>query len=484
VSLRFYTDRRDGFWETYLVQGSPYITIKYSQTSPIIKAFTTFADVLCPREDLAPLDDGNRRRRLNLDHGVCSSNSDTNQQTNSLVTTLHGVQFTIETQEGVRWAVFASELATLEFDARTRTTIMVSAEKGEAFTGVLRFAIIPPTRDQLHGSDSVTIQTSSALDQILESTGMKRLIYHAGVYPVSGAVKWSFKSAATDVTDLSTNVLNTLSGTGQSTDSSSSSAKMKSGRVGVIEFKFETNTFTPMPTGPKSLLMLALPHHAQSLPLSTQLGRDKFDLVYSCIKGPMRPVLGSSWSYDELLPSLGFDGDGGSNSDKLFLSPGVRSKILTSLKEDVTLALPTTTENIYGFGKQAARLAQLAHIAHRLLGSNSTAAAQMRAQTSPRFDTDNEADAMASSVFEEAKKTLRDSLDGFLRSKVSDSLVYDANLGGMLTTDGLLNSNADFGNGRYNDHHFHYGYLLYAFAVMGKLDPLFVQEFGNAVGKP
>ena len=33
------------------------------------------------------------------------------------------------------------------------------------------------------------------------------------------------------------------------------------------------------------------------------------------------------------------------------------------------------------------------------------------------------------------------------------------------------NNGADFGNTYYNDHHFHYGYFVYAAAVIGYLDP-------------
>jgi endo-1,3(4)-beta-glucanase len=59
--------------------------------------------------------------------------------------------------------------------------------------------------------------------------------------------------------------------------------------------------------------------------------------------------------------------------------------------------------------------------------------------------------------------------------------VYDSNLGGLVTIDGLLNPQADFGNGRYNDHHFHYGYILYACAILGKLDPSFVDQYHQEV---
>ena len=85
-----------------------------------------------------------------------------------------------------------------------------------------------------------------------------------------------------------------------------------------------------------------------------------------------------------------------------------------------------------------------------------------------------------STLFQQAKSSLYAALEGFLRGKVSDALVFDKNLGGMVSTDGLLNSNADFGNGRYNDHEFHYGYILVACAVMGKIDPAFVDELGAA----
>ena len=34
---------------------------------------------------------------------------------------------------------------------------------------------------------------------------------------------------------------------------------------------------------------------------------------------------------------------------------------------------------------------------------------------------------------------------------------------------------------RYNDHHFHYGYILYACAVLGSLNSTFVERFGNEV---
>jgi endo-1,3(4)-beta-glucanase len=76
---------------------------------------------------------------------------------------------------------------------------------------------------------------------------------------------------------------------------------------------------------------------------------------------------------------------------------------------------------------------------------------------------------------------LKELLTSLLLDKTSDSLVYDINMGGLVTSDGLIDSHADFGNGRYNDHHFHYGYILYTAAIIGKLDPSFVEEYSKQV---
>lgn len=42
---------------------------------------------------------------------------------------------------------------------------------------------------------------------------------------------------------------------------------------------------------------------------------------------------------------------------------------------------------------------------------------------------------------------------------------------------GTKDKDADFGNGWYNDHHYHYGYTLYAIAVAARFDPSFGKRF-------
>jgi hypothetical protein len=81
VTLNFHTANK-GNWKSYLVQGSPYVTIEYDNVSPMFKALTTFKSALCPGEEgfdakgdefddsFSDDDAHSRKRRL---FGVCSS---------------------------------------------------------------------------------------------------------------------------------------------------------------------------------------------------------------------------------------------------------------------------------------------------------------------------------------------------------------------------------------------------------------------------
>ena len=290
--------------------------------------------------------------------------------------------------------MFASEPITLSFDAIRKTTIKAT----EPFTGVIRLAFIP-TEPETIGDDGL---------QISASTGLRRLIYHAGVYPDSGAVSWEFSKPV------------------------GSGGGKKGSDIATVHFNFETKMMTGNSAGKgPGLLMLVLPHHTQLLSKGQLLTRKGFDLQYYCIKGPLTPVVGSSWSYDEVLPDIGFDGPlHGWN-------PSVRKQILDQIADDLDRVLPTRSENVYGFGKQVARVAQLAHIVHQLGKSSNATTSGNNCGNDP------------SALLEKAQGTLWHYLDMLLSGSVSDALLYDANLGGIVSTNGLYDKGEDFGNGRY-----------------------------------
>lgn len=75
---------------------------------------------------------------------------------------------------------------------------------------------------------------------------------------------------------------------------------------------------------------------------------------------------------------------------------------------------------------------------------------------------------------------LKPALDVFISNKQLNPLAYDTVWKGVVSTAGFRDGpGADFGNTWYNDHHFHYGYHVYTAAVIGHLDPGWLQDRRN-----
>jgi len=65
---------------------------------------------------------------------------------------------------------------------------------------------------------------------------------------------------------------------------------------------------------------------------------------------------------------------------------------------------------------------------------------------------------------------LKASFQHWFDSASSTLPAYETAWGGVISKAGANNSWVDFGNGYYNDHHFHYGYFLNIAAVIAKFD--------------
>ena len=417
----------DGSWETYLVHGSPYITTKHVNTKPLLKALSTFPKVTC----LFDGETGGGEASKDLCHQSTVSKSqlvatracEMKKKTNLTycrhrhqlsgddgIEILHGLQFLIHTQEAAAWLLISSDYIELSFDTRVRTTIVAT----KPFSGVLRLAYIPLTSNV--GTDGISGLSSS--------TGLKRLVTHAAVYPTGGSVSWDFK--ATDVLSQARaeNALKAFSGK----ISESADTTTFKGTIGTVSLKYDTQMMNSNSNA--ELLMLGLPHHADVLSPDSMLSASQFDLQYWCIKGQMVPVVGSSWSYDEELTNTQFD-----RVPDIHLDPNVANLILQNIKFDMNLFPTMPSLNIYGYGKQVARMAQLAHAANVVTKQAN----------------------VTQVVLDEITHKLHESLVALLDGNVDDELLYDTQLGGIVSKNGLKDANEDFGNGRYNDHHFHYG---------------------------
>jgi endoglucanase Acf2 len=290
--------------------------------------------------------------------------------------------------------MFSSEPINLKFDKIRKTTIRAAAP----YTGVIRLALISSNQD----GNEKTFDSS---------TGLRRLIYHAATYPTGGSVTYDFHS--TSVTEALPTFKNNMT------------------RHATVAFNFATQSMVApalKSSSSQSLLMLALPHHAELLSENVKLTEKDFDLKYRCIKGDMTPIIGFSWSYEEPLYDLEFD------ANFQPVQESYRVLILDQVEDDLNRVLPTFAENVYGYGKQVARLAQLAHIADQLepqsnLGENKT---------------------LNDSVLGKATRLLSKYLEAYLSSDVSDGLLFDSKMGGLVSNNGLHDKGEDFGNGRYN----------------------------------
>lgn len=188
--------------------------------------------------------------------------------------------------------------------------------------------------------------------------------------------------------------------------------------------------------GDGKLLMMALPHHLPRL-----IAADKQPLTYSSLSGTLTAVRGDAWSLKYPLSKIQWNAPRAPSSN-------LTADIKAALQADASY-VPTAQDPYFG-GKQIAKLARLALMASEL------------------------GETSLSSTF---LNNLRSRLSAWLDGTNAQPLVYDSTWGGIVSAAGIKASDADFGQGYYNDHHFHYGYHVYAAAVVARADASWASSY-------
>ncbi|WP_236644206.1 glycosyl hydrolase [Sorangium cellulosum] len=196
--------------------------------------------------------------------------------------------------------------------------------------------------------------------------------------------------------------------------------------------------------GEGDLLTMALPHHLDRLEMAKGA-----DITYPTVIGEMKGISGASWELEYPLSTIGWDSPRRVSDDWSEI-------VVDALEEErsFTPAQDVAGVDPYFGGKQIAKLARLAQIAEAV-----------------------EKEDLA----EELRARLKSKLNPWLNGENENPFVYDTSWGGIVTTKGLESETADFGQGYYNDHHFHYGYFLYAAAVLAKSDADWRDEYADKV---
>lgn len=131
------------------------------------------------------------------------------------------------------------------------------------------------------------------------------------------------------------------------------------------------------------------------------------------------------------------------------LSDENKGLLVSTLKQDMSQLQPYPADTYFG-GKMLYRDAQLLTIAKQL--GQATIAAQLQARLHTELSV------------------------RFTPTPGSDrSFYYDSR------AHGLVGVTPAFGSEMFNDHHFHYGYFIYAASVLGQYDKGFTQQYGDQV---
>mmetsp|Transcript_19302 Transcript_19302/g.47724 ORF Transcript_19302/g.47724 Transcript_19302/m.47724 type:complete len:898 (+) Transcript_19302:60-2753(+) len=259
----------------------------------------------------------------------------------------------------------------------------------------------------------------------------------------------------------------------------------------------------------EELLMFAMPHHQEKMLEGGQVTKHCVNTFH----GKTCLVKGSKWSLTEDL-----------SQTQSFVArrPPVASAIeslASSLSDELELELPDNLHrgaaDTYFSGKILSRVARTIVIASEL-----RELAEAGDDLESKYDVDDEyleSSIAAVSKVELPSQTKIDNALEDLKSCVQVWLeepeapyLYDESWGGLVNCGceykgkgphgkcvntfpdcpALTDVNIDFGNGYYNDHHFHYGYHVYAAAVVAKYDPewallyfdrilLYIRDYAN-----
>ncbi|TFY78172.1 hypothetical protein EWM64_g5840 [Hericium alpestre] len=210
-----------------------------------------------------------------------------------------------------------------------------------------------------------------------------------------------------------------------------------------------TLTFTWQVTGSASnLLMLTWPHHRKALQNPNFPATNS--LNYLTTKGWMYPILGNVWTQKYTLPNIDFNAPRAPDAS-------CTSALIQGLEYEISQLVATTPDvpgDFYSWGNKIAAKARLALIADHV----------------GRQD-----------LIQPVITWLETTYNYWFTAGSPVLAAYETAWGGIINNQGYNNTGVDYGNGYYNDHHFHYGYFLTGAAVLAKYDGNWLNQHKNEV---
>lgn len=258
----------------------------------------------------------------------------------------------------------------------------------------------------------------------------------------------------------------------------------------------------------EELLMFAMPHHQDRMIETDQITEHCVQTFH----GKTCLVKGSKWSLTEdVSQSQSFVARRPPAASAIgLLAKSVSEDLAYQLSDDLHRGAADT----YFSGKILSRVARTIVIASELRDLVEGS------ELETKYDVDSEYLKSSIAAASEVKLPSQSSIDNALKDlkkcvqvwleKPEAPYLYDESWGGLVNCGcryvgddshgvcenkfpdcpALVDVNVDFGNGYYNDHHFHYGYHVYAAAVVAKYDPewallyfdkilLYIRDYAN-----
>jgi len=216
----------------------------------------------------------------------------------------------------------------------------------------------------------------------------------------------------------------------------------------------------------KTLLMYALPHHVESFDQQTKGALKDIRLV-TTTKGYAQAVLADKITMleNDLPDTIGFapwaknpNGAAG-GSENVDIGSSALALVNNAAHAELSQDFGTQTNlnSMYYSGKGLAKFASMIYTVSNIAGNRNLAASGLI--------------------------KLKDALNIFINNTQQEPLVYDKVWKGVVSgatyRPPVFDPGLDFGNTLYNDHHFHYGYFVYTAAVIGFLDPDWLEQGSN-----
>jgi endo-1,3(4)-beta-glucanase len=237
-------------------------------------------------------------------------------------------------------------------------------------------------------------------------------------------------------------------------------------------------------TGNQDLIMFAMPHHQDRLSTVT-------DHCASVLLGSVCLIVGSQWNIVETLPPISFRAPRGPDASML-------PALMDAVANDLTYRVPENymrgAGDTYFSGKAMAKLARILLITGEILEICEQRRLLRGLQSTVACGDGVLPDR---ATLEEGIAHLKAAVDIWLSQDAEAPFVFDNAWGGIVSCGcdysggfcqneypncpGLSDQGLNFGAGFYNDHHFHYGYHIYAAATIAHFDPEWGRDNFEAV---